>query len=90
MAVAKEYTINDPEDLLQCPYESAHMIRAKRMQYHLMKCRKVGGAPTPDTLIMFQHVPVNPSTHLCFSTCLTTPPPLHPPCLWNKYREYKD
>ena len=42
MAVAKEYTINDPDDLLECPYESAHMIRAKRMQYHLMKCRKVG------------------------------------------------
>ena len=46
MAMAKEYTINDPEDLLECPYESAHMIRAKRMQYHLMKCREVGGRHT--------------------------------------------
>lgn len=36
--MAKE--INDPDDLLECPYETAHMIRAKRMQYHLLKCRQ--------------------------------------------------
>ena len=39
--IAKEYCIPDPEDLLACPYENAHMIRAKRMQYHLIKCRAV-------------------------------------------------
>lgn len=31
----------DPEDLLLCPYNDTHMIRAKRMPYHLMKCRNV-------------------------------------------------
>lgn len=35
-----EYNINNPEDLIECPYEKAHMIRACRMQYHLIKCRK--------------------------------------------------
>ncbi|KAL5012892.1 hypothetical protein ScPMuIL_011443 [Solemya velum] len=34
------YKIPDPEDLIPCPYEKAHMVRAKRFQYHLMKCRK--------------------------------------------------
>ncbi|XP_046377023.2 translation initiation factor IF-2-like isoform X1 [Haliotis rufescens] len=30
----------DPEELEPCPYDKAHMVRRKRMQYHLMKCRK--------------------------------------------------
>jgi len=30
----------DSEDLIPCPYESAHMLRRKRMQYHLIACRK--------------------------------------------------
>ncbi|KAK7091841.1 uncharacterized protein [Littorina saxatilis] len=39
MELAKEFVINDPEDLLECPYESSHMVRAKRMAYHIAKCR---------------------------------------------------
>ncbi|XP_055998471.1 uncharacterized protein LOC125683191 isoform X1 [Ostrea edulis] len=35
-----QYKIPDPEELTPCPYDKVHMIRAKRMQYHLMKCRK--------------------------------------------------
>ncbi|KAK3086609.1 hypothetical protein FSP39_021001 [Pinctada imbricata] len=35
-----QYNIPDPEDLIPCPYDKVHMVRAKRMQYHLMKCRK--------------------------------------------------
>lgn len=35
------YKIPDPEQLIPCPYDKVHMIAAKRMQYHLMKCRKV-------------------------------------------------
>lgn len=35
-----QYRIPDPEDLLECPYDRVHMVRAKRFQYHLMKCRK--------------------------------------------------
>ncbi|XP_046561712.1 uncharacterized protein LOC124270721 isoform X2 [Haliotis rubra] len=30
----------DPEEVEPCPYDKSHMIRRKRMQYHLMKCRK--------------------------------------------------
>ncbi|XP_062888972.1 gametocyte-specific factor 1-like [Mobula hypostoma] len=30
----------DPEDLLQCPYDKNHHIRACRFPYHLVKCRK--------------------------------------------------
>uniref|UniRef100_UPI00398EE4D6 gametocyte-specific factor 1-like n=1 Tax=Pristiophorus japonicus TaxID=55135 RepID=UPI00398EE4D6 len=29
-----------PEDLLQCPYDKNHHIRACRFPYHLVKCRK--------------------------------------------------
>jgi len=35
------YKIPDPEQLIQCPYDRTHMRAAKRMQYHLIKCRKV-------------------------------------------------
>ncbi|XP_059499668.1 gametocyte-specific factor 1-like, partial [Stegostoma tigrinum] len=30
----------DPDDLLQCPYDKNHHIRACRFPYHLVKCRK--------------------------------------------------
>lgn len=30
----------DKDTLLECPYNKVHLIRAKRFQYHLMKCRK--------------------------------------------------
>lgn len=35
-----QYKIPDPEEMVLCPYNKVHMIRAKRLQYHLMKCRK--------------------------------------------------
>ena len=31
----------DGEVLFQCPYDNTHMVRLKRMPYHLMLCRKV-------------------------------------------------
>ena len=31
----------DPEELLECPFDPLHQIRAKRFQYHLVKCSKV-------------------------------------------------
>ncbi|CAG2256898.1 unnamed protein product [Mytilus edulis] len=34
------YHIPDPEQLIECPYDKVHMVAAKRMQYHLMKCRR--------------------------------------------------
>ncbi|XP_017946517.1 gametocyte specific factor 1 isoform X2 [Xenopus tropicalis] len=34
------YDPQDPERLLQCPYDSNHQIRACRFPYHLIKCRK--------------------------------------------------
>ena len=36
-----QYVIPDPEDKLICPYDIVHVVRAKRFQYHLLKCRKV-------------------------------------------------
>jgi len=30
----------DPEKLLVCPYDEVHLIKAKRFQHHLLKCRK--------------------------------------------------
>ena len=36
-----QYRIPDAEELLECPYDRVHMVRAKRFQYHLMKCRNV-------------------------------------------------
>jgi len=35
------YAVRDPEALVSCPYDRTHMIRNKRMQYHLIDCRKV-------------------------------------------------
>ncbi|XP_040048787.1 gametocyte-specific factor 1 [Gasterosteus aculeatus] len=31
---------NDPEKLLQCPFDKNHQIRTCRFPYHLIKCRK--------------------------------------------------
>uniref|UniRef100_A0A8D0DGA5 CHHC U11-48K-type domain-containing protein n=1 Tax=Salvator merianae TaxID=96440 RepID=A0A8D0DGA5_SALMN len=30
----------DPERLVQCPYDKNHQIKASRLPYHLVKCRK--------------------------------------------------
>ncbi|KAL9963314.1 hypothetical protein ACROYT_G032504 [Oculina patagonica] len=30
----------DPDKLMVCPYDETHMIKAKRFQYHLLKCRQ--------------------------------------------------
>jgi len=35
------YAVGDPEALVECPYDKTHMVRNKRMQYHLIDCRKV-------------------------------------------------
>ncbi|XP_062502068.1 gametocyte-specific factor 1-like isoform X2 [Corticium candelabrum] len=35
----------DPEELLECPFDPLHQIRAKRFQYHLVKCSKQHGRP---------------------------------------------
>jgi len=34
------YAVGDAEALVACPYDKTHMIRNKRMQYHLIDCRK--------------------------------------------------
>ncbi|XP_067941092.1 uncharacterized protein [Watersipora subatra] len=34
------HTIAEPDDLVKCPYDPVHMVRMKKLQYHLMKCRK--------------------------------------------------
>ncbi|XP_046789467.1 gametocyte-specific factor 1 isoform X5 [Gallus gallus] len=35
-----EDDLDDPERLIQCPYDKQHQIRACRFPYHLVKCRK--------------------------------------------------
>lgn len=36
-----ERLVMDPEELVVCPYDPVHRVARKRMQYHLIKCRKV-------------------------------------------------
>ncbi|OXB63087.1 UNVERIFIED_CONTAM: hypothetical protein H355_000044, partial [Colinus virginianus] len=31
--------LDDPDRLIQCPYDKHHQIRARRFPYHLVKCR---------------------------------------------------
>ncbi|XP_015740993.1 gametocyte-specific factor 1-like isoform X4 [Coturnix japonica] len=35
-----EDDLDDPERLIQCPYDKQHQIRACRFPYHLVKCRR--------------------------------------------------
>ncbi|XP_055998476.1 uncharacterized protein LOC125683192 isoform X2 [Ostrea edulis] len=35
-----QYKVYDPEEKIPCPYNKCEMIRAKRMPYHLIKCRR--------------------------------------------------
>ncbi|XP_061166856.1 uncharacterized protein LOC133175762 [Saccostrea echinata] len=35
-----QYKVPDPDKDEVCPYDKSHVFPAKRMQYHLMKCRK--------------------------------------------------
>lgn len=32
----------DPDELIECPFDPVHLLRRKRMQYHIIKCGKVG------------------------------------------------
>ncbi|XP_068023591.1 gametocyte-specific factor 1 [Melanerpes formicivorus] len=40
MELQEGFDAQDPERLLQCPYNKQHQIRACRFPYHLVKCRK--------------------------------------------------
>eukprot|EP00105_Crassostrea_gigas_P016813 XP_011434337.1 PREDICTED: gametocyte-specific factor 1 homolog [Crassostrea gigas] len=35
-----QYKVHDPDKMIQCPLNKAHVLQAKRMQYHIMDCRK--------------------------------------------------
>ncbi|XP_026990272.2 gametocyte-specific factor 1 [Tachysurus fulvidraco] len=37
---AQDDDLFDPDKLLLCPYDANHQIRARRLPYHLIKCRK--------------------------------------------------
>ena len=58
--------MEDPDELIPCPFEPIHMLQRKRMPYHIIKCRKVktGIAPwkmqylEPDRDIMNPLVPL--------------------------------
>ena len=34
-------TEGDPDELIQCPFDPVHLLRRKRMPYHIIKCGKV-------------------------------------------------
>ncbi|WAR17698.1 GTSF1-like protein [Mya arenaria] len=53
-----QYHVPDPEELIECPYDRVHMVRAKRFQYHLVRCRKnyIGSE--------FQKCPFNAKHHV--------------------------
>ena len=31
----------DPDELIECPFDPVHLLRRKRMPYHIIKCGKV-------------------------------------------------
>ena len=37
----KTLTDGDPEELIECPIDPVHILRRKRMPYHIIKCAKV-------------------------------------------------
>ncbi|XP_007908693.1 gametocyte-specific factor 1 [Callorhinchus milii] len=45
----------DPEELLRCPYDGSHRVRAARFPYHLVKCRK----NNPDKARTLESCPFN-------------------------------
>ena len=44
--------VMDPEELVVCPYDPVHRVARKRMQYHLIKCRKVSVRSTSSVLVV--------------------------------------
>ncbi|XP_060619787.2 gametocyte-specific factor 1-like [Anolis sagrei] len=50
----------DPDNLLQCPYDKNHQIRACRYPYHLVKCRK----NHPDVVQKLVTCPFNARHHV--------------------------
>ena len=34
-------SMQDPDELIECPYDKVHRIRLSRFPMHLLKCRKV-------------------------------------------------
>lgn len=36
----EEWSRWDPEELMICPFDEVHKIKAKRFQHHLLKCRR--------------------------------------------------
>ncbi|KAK2179924.1 hypothetical protein NP493_466g02015 [Ridgeia piscesae] len=44
-----QYQLSEPDDLIECPYNSAHLVKALRFPYHLIKCRK--NNPTMDYVV---------------------------------------
>lgn len=44
----------DPNEMMVCPYDSAHRVSRQRMQYHIVKCQKVRVIyPSTTTILSF-------------------------------------
>ena len=41
IVTGKSLCEGDPEELISCPFDEVHMLRRKRMPYHIIKCGKV-------------------------------------------------
>lgn len=60
----------DKEQLFPCPYDPLHLVRAKRFQYHLMKCRKnYAGQDMVPCPFNARHVIPRPEQRHHFANC---------------------
>ncbi|XP_013390326.1 uncharacterized protein LOC106158771 [Lingula anatina] len=65
-----QYDVPDESDLMECPYDPVHMIRAKRFPYHLMKCRKnYAGKDMKTCPFNARHVVPGPELRYHISRC---------------------
>lgn len=50
------YSRNDPESLISCPYNKAHMVRICGMQYHLGSVKKGIQIQTWESAFIILHI----------------------------------
>ncbi|XP_068275126.1 uncharacterized protein [Nyctibius grandis] len=55
MELEDDFDVLDPDDLMECPYDKHHQIKASRFPYHLVKCKK----SNPEVAKKFATCPFN-------------------------------
>nr|XP_022345296.1 protein D7-like [Crassostrea virginica] len=65
-----QYNIQDPDEMMTCPLDKAHSVLVKRMQYHLMKCKKNFKKSDIETCpFNAKHVMLKPGLQSHLETC---------------------